>query len=30
MLVFYGPLKAIPTSTGCMAVELQRQPLSFF
>jgi len=30
MLVFYGPLSAIPTSTGCMAAELQRQLLPFF
>jgi hypothetical protein len=29
-LVFYGPLSAMPTSTGCMAAELQRQPLPFF
>jgi hypothetical protein len=29
-LVFYGPLKAMPTSTGCMAAELQRQLLPFF
>jgi len=25
-----GPLRATPTSTGCIAVEPQRQPLSFF
>jgi hypothetical protein len=29
-LVRYGPLKAMPTSTGCRAVELQRQLLPFF
>jgi hypothetical protein len=26
----YGPLKAMPTSTGGMVVALQRQPLPFF
>ncbi len=26
----YGPLRAIPTSTGSIAVELQRQPSLFF
>jgi hypothetical protein len=29
-LVFYGPLKAMPTSTGCIAAEPQRQLLPFF
>lgn len=26
----YGPLKAMPTSTGGIVVALQRQPLPFF
>ena len=26
----HGPLSATPTSTGCIAVEPHRQPLSFF
>lgn len=26
----HGPLSAMPTSTGCMVVELQRQPSLFF